>query len=353
MIAKEPTGPPPEAVALDIVTGGWKAQSLVAFVKTGLADVMPSSKSGEFASAEDLAQKVGDINPSAVQRLLRYLSTIDVCIEHESGGLYKLGPVGDVCTTHHPNSAAGKILLEGSAAHINLWMNSSTFVKTGEKVMKEATGHDDYWDMCKANPEHLKVFQEAMSSYSNDEATMMKLPFLSPTFDLSSFATVCDLGAAEGALVKAINERYPSCQYILADLQEAVDRIDASTLPSNMRGQACDFLKKETIPKADAYLLKHILHDWDDDCCITILQNIHYANPQAKIFVLEFGPMPGPNVPHLSKLFDLHMGISVNGKERTQEEYDSLYEQSGFKCETTHLLAEGNYPLYVQEIGPV
>jgi len=112
--------------------------------------------------------------------------------------------------------------------------------------------------------------------------------------------------------------------------------------------EATDFLK--TTPKADAYLLKHIIHDWDDEHAAKILKNIHEANPNATIFVMEFGPMPGANIPHMSKGFDLHMGVMLNALERTQEEYDSLYEENGYKRINLHLLAGGNHPLYVQEI---
>lgn len=348
--AAPPSSPPPEAIAMDIITGGWKAQALFTFVNSGLADVMPDSKSKNFAKPEDLAEKA-DLNPNAVFRLLRYLSTIGVCIEHEDGGLYKNGPVGDVCTKSCPTSAAGKILLEGSEVHTNIWTNMSTFMKTGKRVIKDATGHDEYWAMCKATPEHLKVFQEAMTSYTMDEVTMMKIPSLSPTFDLSSFETVCDLGAAEGTLAKALNERFADCKYIIADLPEAVGLIDAKSLPSNFEVKGCDFLNKTTIPKADAYLLKHIIHDWDDGEAIIILKNIKFVNPDAKVFVMEFGPMPGPNVPHLCKLLDLHMALTLNGHERSQAEYDALYDQAGYKMDESHLLAGGNFPLYIQEIS--
>lgn len=190
-----------------------------------------------------------------------------------------------------------------------------------------------------------------MSSYSNDEATIMKLPSMAPTFDLSTFKTVCDLGSAEGVLSIALAERFDTCSFILADLKEAVERIDASSLPPKFEVKACNFLDKSTIPIADAFLLKHILHDWDDAESIAILSNIKFVNPSAKIFIMEFGPMPGPNVQHLAKLFDLHMAILVEGHERTQEEYNSIFDQSGYKLEKTHLLAGGNHPLYIQEIA--
>ena len=95
--------------------------------------------------------------------------------------------------------------------------------------------------------------------------------------------------------------RFPESKYIISDLPECVARIDASVLPSNFTVEAADFLK--TVPKADAYLLKHILHDWNDQHSEKILRKINEANPDATIFILEFGPMPGPNMPHLSKGF--------------------------------------------------
>lgn len=345
--SSKPAGPPPEALAMDMVLGGWKAQALVAFVKAGLADLM----SVEEFEHPDIIAKKSDLNPKAVQRLLRFLATTGVCEESESGGHFKLGPVGEVCAKSNPKCKAGCIALEGSKQHTNLWANLSEYLKTGKKVTNTAFGHDLYWDMCASDPDHLKVFQEAMTSYTNDEASMMKLSFLSPTLDLTGIGNICDLGCAEGALALALNERFPDNKYILADLQEAVDRIDESTLPSNFEVTACDFLKQETIPVADAYLLKHIVHDWNDEKSIEILSNIKSTNPKAKVFIMEFGPMPGPNVPHLSKIFDLHMAITLDGYERSQEEYNALFSKSGFQLVKAHLLAEGNHPLYVQEIS--
>lgn len=131
-------GPPPEAVVMDIVLGGWKSQALRAFVKSGLAEVLPPSGGDEFAKPSDLAKSVNpNLDANAVHRLLRFLSTIDVCIEHSSGGIYQLGPVGEVCKTSHPQSAADKVLLESSAAHTNMWTNLPMYLETGNKVCND------------------------------------------------------------------------------------------------------------------------------------------------------------------------------------------------------------------------
>ena len=83
------------------------------------------------------------------------------------------------------------------------------------------------------------------------------------------------------------------------------------------------------VPSADAYLLKHILHDWNDADCVRILSNIHKAAaPNARIFVAEYVVL-GPDTPHFAKLFDIHMMCATGGQERTEEEYASLCERAG------------------------
>jgi len=342
--------PPPDALAMDMVLAGWRSQALVAFVKTGIADAM---KYGVYNDPKTLADKC-KLNADAVNRLLRFLSTVNVCIEEEiTGGTYKLGVIGEVCSRSHPQSVTGAILLEGSKQHVSCWTNLSEFLKTGEKVMKITHGVNDYWDMCKADSSHLKIFQAGMGGYSKGEAAMIEMDQLSPTLDMSKLGIICDIGGGEGTLLQVLAQRFPKNSYILAELTEVVKNMDGTSFPSNIKLSATDFFKKETIPKANAYILKHILHDWDDVSSIKILENIKAVNPEAKVFILEFGPMPGPNIPHLSKLFDLHMAILLSGSERSQEEYNALYAKSGYKLTTTHLLAAGNHPLYIQEIDPL
>lgn len=343
-----PHGPSPEAIALDIAMGGWRAKALSGFITSGLADTM---KTTEFVTPETLAKST-DLDADAVHRLVRFLSTIGVCVEEDSGGRFALGPVGEVCTKDHPSSVRGGVLLETGEQHNdNMWRHFPEYLRTGKKVTKSALGKESYWDMCESNPEHLKIFQEAMSSYSNDHGAMLNTASLSPTFDLSGFGSVCDLGGAEGRLCRALAERFPDCKYIAADLPHIVARLDPSAVPDNVEIATCDFFKADTIPVADAYILKFIIHDWDDAPSIDILKNIRSVSPGAKVFLIEFGPMPGPNVPHHSKLFDLHMAILFNGHERTPDEYANVFTKSGYKLDQVHLLAGGNYPLYVQEIG--
>jgi O-methyltransferase domain len=91
------------------------------------------------------------------------------------------------------------------------------------------------------------------------------------------------------------------------------------------------------LPSSDAYIMKMILHDWSDEECIKILSNIHRSSPEhARLFIAEH-LIPGPNIPHFSKLFDIHMMCAASGRERTVNEYSSLLEGSGCKyVQTLH-----------------
>jgi len=346
-----PAGPPPHVIAMDLATGHWKAQATRAFITSNIANVMEKlcSKDNNFVSVQDIANET-NLHPNATYRLLRFLSTFDVCIENEdlTSKRFKLGPVGAVLTPNHPQSVAKHVIWEASSTTTSVWNKLEDFLKTDKMVVQEATGGPDLWAHFAQNPAELEIFQEAMTGVTNEEAFFLFNKDLSPTFDLSSYSTICDLGGAEGTLSLMLTKRFPDCKYIISDLPECVARIDSSNLPSNFSIEAADFLK--TAPVADAYLLKHIIHDWDNKHSIIILNNIKKANSDAAIFVLEFGPMPGPNVPHLSKGFDLHMGVMLNSLERTQEEYDALYEQAGYERIGLHRLAGGAHPLYVQEI---
>jgi len=339
------SSPPPQAIALDLATGNWKAQATRAFVQSGMAAAMETlCQDGKFAKAAQIAE-VADLKPEPTYRLLRYLSTLGVAVEGDDRD-FTLGPVGEVLTPNHPQSVAKAVLWEAHMTSARVWDQLTSFLQTDEAAGPKALGADSIWSFLAGNPDILALFSQAMTGYSNEAAFVLKSPELSPTFDLSAHATICDLGCAEGRLALGLNQRFPNAKYILADLPETLARLDASQLPSNFQLQETNFLT-QTAPKADAYVLKNILHDWDDAECGVILRNIHQSNPKASVFVIEFGPMPGPNIPHG---FDLHMAVLFHAAERTQEEYDALWRTNGYQRVATHLLVNGDYHLYVQEL---
>lgn len=348
---------PPHIVALDLAFGNWRAQATRTFVVSGIAEAMADlceNHTTAFVSVEDIAHKAGT-HPAATYRLLRYLATVlpasgSIVVEGDRQQ-FTLGEVGATLTPHHPHSVAAAVKWEASFTSVQVWNQLPQFVQTNQHQFSKAFGSGaNFWRYLQDHPDILQLFIEAMTGFTNEHAVMFATPELSPTFDLSSYQTVCDYGAAQGRLALGLNERFPSQQYILADLPDVVERIDKSALPTNFKVQATNFLEQPA-PMAGAYLLKTILHDWDDHHAGIILNNIAISNPNATVFIIEMGPMPDPNVPHVAKGFDLHMGLLFNGKERSQTEYDVLWEENGWHRVAVHRLGpSGAHPYYVQEL---
>ena len=91
----------------------------------------------------------------------------------------------------------------------------------------------------------------------------------------------------------------------------------------------------QAVPPADAYMIKRVIHDWNDQECLQILSTMHRAAPQHGRVLLIEQVVPGPDTPHFSKLFDMHMMIGVTGRERTEEEYAGLLEGAGWTYRQT------------------
>lgn len=373
-----PSSLSPREKAMDIATGNWKAQSMKAFITSGIATAMEElcgcanndndNKNGDndktsykFVSCTDIATHAG-LHPIATYRLLRYLSTFDVCIQQEKQDqdndaddeddkMFTLGPIGELLTPNHPQSVADFVVWETSFTSAKVWDQLDLFLKTNDMIASTIHNVNNMWDYFEQHPTILASFGKAMTSNTNVESYFLSTSELSPTLDnLNRFNLICDLGGSEGCLVKALaTKRFPNTKFIVADLPSVIERIDSSTLPSNVSIQSVNFLT-EIPPYADAYIMKHIIHDWKDDDCTIIFQNIVKANSKATIYIIEFGPMPGSNIPHVAKGFDIHMGIMNGAIERTQNEYNTLFKANGYELVDIHYLDQGKYPLYVQEI---
>ena len=292
---KKTDSPPPQVLALNIATSNWKAQSIRTFILSGLAGAMEElCVGGKFVTATDIAHKAG-MKPNPTYRLLRFLSTFDVCVEGPNRD-FTLGPIGEVLTPNNPQSVAKAVLWEASLTPALIWDQLLTFIRDDRHVAPEVLQTESVWSYLHNHPEIQATFLGAMTGYSNEESFFLSNPALSPSFDLKLYSTIVDLGCAEGRLALALAQRFPDAKYILADLSDAVKRLDPTKLPNNFSVEATNFLVEQP-PKADAYLLKHVIHDWNDEQSAIIFGNIKKANPDATVFILEFGPMPGPNVP--------------------------------------------------------
>ncbi len=316
---------PIEQIA-QLSTGHWVSQMLYAFVKNNMPDAFEDKpQSAEFIAAK-CALRAGD-----AFRLLRALATIGILKQHEeSPETFELTELGGFLKQSHAMSMADKVLLEASPEHVQMWTHLAEYLKTGETAPSGVFGLDHYFALFESRPGYVDVFSKAMSCYTNDEIQMIQAM---ETLDFSGIETMVDVGGAFGVNLLAILHKHPQMKGILYDLESVASRVEGT---EQMEVVAGDFFN--SVPeKQDAYFLKHILHDWDDEMCLRILGNIvDVMKPESKVFIGEFGPVPGPNEPHLSKFFDLHMMILLNGKERTMHEWESLLQQAGLKISALH-----------------
>ena len=153
-------------------------------------------------------------------------------------------------------------------------------------------------------------------------------------YDFSGIGVLADIGGGNGSTLVGVLGRYPEMRGILFDLPGVVERaraeIEAAGLADRCEVVGGSFF--EAVPGgADAYLLRHIIHDWDDEKAAAILRNVRRAMGEgARLLVVE-GVIPPGNEPSFGKLLDLTMLVIPGGLERTEEEYRRLYEAAGFR----------------------
>ena len=159
------------------------------------------------------------------------------------------------------------------------------------------------------------------------------------------FSTYVTSGGGHGHLICNLLLKHQYLKGSVLELEQVIK--DRELLWANRMGIGADRSHYiigdmfHEVPGADAYLMKMILHDWNDKECVAILSNIQRASPKgARVFIVEH-VVPGPENPHFSKLFDIHMLCALTGKERTEEEYLALLIHAGFKHVRTHFLPSG------------
>jgi hypothetical protein len=187
------------------------------------------------------------------------------------------------------------------------------------------------------NPDYTDIFNNAMNSYSSMH-TGWVIEALKD-YDFSKIKTLCDIGGGHGHLICSILQEHPTINGMVIELESTIN--NKNLLWADRMGVAnrCDYIAGDMfseVPRADAYIMKMILHDWNDEECIRILSNVEKACPKGgKVFIVEH-IVPGPETPHFSKLFDIHMMCALTGKERTESEYAELLEKAGFHFVQTH-----------------
>ena len=317
----EPVTLPPEAVVSQMIFGKWVAMALSVAAKLRIADTLAS---GPKAVAE-LAKTTGTHAPS-LYRVLRALASAGVFAE-DAEGRFCQTPLSEVLRSDVPGSMRAVADYCGADWSWRPWGKLLDSVRTGQTAFDDVFGEQAFEYLAK-HPAESAVFNEGMTGFSMQES-----PAIADAFDFSPFGTMVDVGGGHGHLLCTILKKYPGPRGVVFDAPHVVEgarpRIAEAGLSGWCRAEGGDFF--QAVPAGDAYLMKHIIHDWADDKATTILRNCRAAaNPGAKLLLVEMVIPPG-NEPSPGKLLDLEMLVIASGKERTEAEYAELLAGAGWK----------------------
>ncbi|MEN9520472.1 MAG: hypothetical protein RLZZ381_3060 [Cyanobacteriota bacterium] len=306
---------------LQMSSGYWISQSLYAAAKLKIADLLKDGAKhyNELANATNT-------DSYSLYRLLRALANVDVFAEQEPG-YFSLTPIAQGLRSDVAGSMRDSILL-GGGEYYRAWGNLLHSLTTGESAFEQEYGMPVF-DYYQQNEASGAVFDRAMKNISD----AIK-PAIVNGYDFSGISQLVDIGGGNGSLIASILKANPHLQGILFDQAAAIANAQ-TVLQSQGVSDRCELIAGDffnSVPQgADAYFLKYVLHNWDDESAIAILRNCRHAmNQDSKLLVVEQIIPPG-NEPFFGKLIDLHMLVNFSGgRERTAAEYQSLFEAAGF-----------------------
>jgi hypothetical protein len=303
-----------------MITGYWISQAIYAAAKFAIADHL---KDGPKTVA-DLASATST-NPDALYRLLRALASVGIFAEGESHR-FSLTPLAEPLRSDIAGSKRALALMSGDE-QFRTWAEIDYSIRTGKIAFDKVFGKP-LFEYLGEHPDKARIFDAAMVGVHGRESNAIL-----NGYDFSGISVVADIGGGNGSQITEILKKHNKLKGILFDLphviERAKERIDAAGLRERCQLIPGSFF--DNVPEgADAYLMRHIIHDWDDDKCQTILLNCHRAmSPASKLLVIESVIPPGNN-PFYGKLLDLVMLLIPGGKERTENEYRTLFERAGF-----------------------
>jgi hypothetical protein len=313
----------PAPIALqELISGAWVSQAIQAAAELGIADTL---RAGPL-TADEIADRVG-ADPDAVQRLLRFLTSRAIFVRR-GDGRYDLNPMGSALRSDVPNSMRAVARFLGHPAHREHWSHLVDAVRRGDMSLPAVRGMD-FWAYLDSDPGLAEVFNDAMTSLS----AMTNEPVLA-AYDFSRFGTIVDVGGGHGAFLAAMLRGASGARGILFDLASVAEGA-RELLRAEGVAERCTIVTGSFFdsvpPGGDAYVLRAIIHDWEESKALRILGNIHRAmKPDATLLIVEL-VLPEDDSPHPGKLVDLEMLANIGGRERTAAEYGDLLAQAGFR----------------------
>ena len=315
-----------QPLLLQLIFGFFPSQVLYVAARLRIPNLVADGAK----SSEELAEATATHAPS-LYRLLRALAYLGI-LEESEPGRFALTEFGAPLRSDAPESVWATTQLFCSEGAFRTWAELLSSVQTGATSFNRNSGTDPFTHFAE-DREASATFNQAMS-----EGTGRDAPGIVASYDFGQFQTLVDVGGGDGTLLAAILRATAGLQGVLFDtapgLAQATERLAAAAIGDRCQLVEGDFF--ESVPRgADAYLMKSIVHDWDDERCVTIFKNCRRAMAEgAKVLVVEavLPPMVEPSFTRLGVIMsDLNMLLNTGGRERTEAEFASLLRPAGLK----------------------
>jgi len=307
---------------MEIAWGYWASQVLRQTAEMGLADKF----TGGARDADELCAEYGMHAPS-FRRFLRTLTGMGIVTE-AGPGLYALTEMGEALKSGAPGFARSTVTCLIGDLVSPAWNNLDYSLRTGETGFEKHYGKG-LFEHIRETPGLAEMFSETMVGIHGQEP-----PAVAAAYDFSGVGSLVDVGGASGNMLGHILSRHPAVRGVLYDLPHVVADapalLDRFGVADRVTIESGSFF--EGVPAGhDAYLMSHIIHDWDADECATILGRCRAAmKPEGRVLIVEM-VLPEGDVAHPGKLLDMMMLVGPGGQERTTSEYEALLAASGFR----------------------
>ena len=316
---------------VDTILGRWKSQILYAGVKLGIFESLDRTPKHYSEIARQL-----NLDASLLYRLLRALASLGF-LNEEGDKKFTITSMGELVRKDHPETLRGVVLLEEGPEHYAIWKHLSDMIRDGRQDGFVREFGLRIFDYMSQNPAYRDAFNYAMDSYSA-RTTKMVLEALKG-YDFTRIKSLCDIGGGHGHLICSILREHPHLQGIVLELESTINNKELLWAEKMGVADRCIYIAGDMfkeVPRSDVYVMKMILHDWNDEECVAILSNIHKASPLGGRILIAEHVVAGHETPHFSKLFDIHMMCALTGRERTEKEYAALLERAGLQYLQTH-----------------
>jgi hypothetical protein len=321
MTAPSPQSPPAHVGMLQLLSGASITGAIACLAQLGIPDLLDAGP----RSAEDLAAQI-EADPRALYRLMRATASLGVLSEGPDQK-FSQTPLSAVLRTNANPSLRGFAEMHAREWHGMGWSRLDYCVRTGKQALDKIYGSPTF-EFLRKHPEEAKVFNQAMTDLSSIDS-----PAVAEAYSFDKIHSIVDVGGGHGSLLAAILSRNPHMTGTLFDEAHVTEGAKNGSLKPLL--DRCTLASGDmfsSVPAgADAYIMKHIIHDWPDEACVKILQACRKGvNAGGVLLVVDSVIQPGNDFAP-GKFLDLQMLIFPGGRERTEKEFRELLTASGWR----------------------